>query len=271
MPQSKKFLALWDSRMQPTRTILMAQCGQCIFICQPRNEERDTKGSLIDYEFHKIKRTVLYAFVKCYGVHLCTGANNPVSTTASTRLPEQNETIHVIQMLRQEACNGQMHDLAHVLTQSCLAHPLTKKSVSPSLLISTFQTGVLREVDTYPPFSSTVQHKAFVTDVLYPDPKATEDYWTHLMCGSSKIAKTQMCHKSCGKEVNGGCCIYAVALWFEVREGSRLSDYWQQRTKSQLRHVHVTPRETLFTPVHAPRGSCDSCSMQGDSQELPQW
>ena len=51
-----------------------SQRGQCIFICQPRNKERDTRGSLIDYESHKIKRTVLsttvaelYAFMKCYG------------------------------------------------------------------------------------------------------------------------------------------------------------------------------------------------------------
>ena len=38
---------------------------------------------------------------------------------------------------------------------------------------------------------------------------------------------------------------------FEMREGSRLSDYWQQRTKSQLCRAHVTPRKTLFTPSHA--------------------
>ena len=89
-----------------------------------------------------------------------TDANNLVTTAASTRLPEQKETIHMIQMLRQEACSGQMHDLAHVLTQYCLADPLTKKSVSPTLLISTVQTGILREVDTHPLFRSTVQHKA---------------------------------------------------------------------------------------------------------------
>ena len=119
-----------------------SQRGQCIFTCQPRNMERDTRGSLIDYESHKIKRTVLsttvaelHAFMKCYGsaqfyrrlwldmtaqpveVHLRTDANNLVTTAASTRLPEQKETIHMIQMLRQEACSGQMHDLAHVLTQ----------------------------------------------------------------------------------------------------------------------------------------------------------
>ena len=86
-------------------------------------------------------------------VHLRTDANNLITTAASTRLPEQKETIHMTQMLRQEACSGQMHDLAHVLTQYCLADPLTKKSVSATLLISTVQTGILREVDTHPPFS----------------------------------------------------------------------------------------------------------------------
>ena len=72
-----------------------------------------------------------------------------------------------------------MHDLAHVLTQYCLADPLTKKSVSPTLLISTAQTGVLREVDAHPPFTafrSTVQHKAFVTEIIHPDSDATEDH-----------------------------------------------------------------------------------------------
>ena len=170
-------------------------------------QDRDTKGSLIDYESHKIKRTVLsttvaelYAFMKRYGsvqfyrglcmdmsaqpveVHLRTDANNLVTTAASTRLPEQTETTHMIQMLRREACSGQMHDLAHVLTQRCPADPLTEKSVSPSQMISTVQTGVLHEVDTHPPFRSTVQHKAFVTEILHPDPDATEAYWARSMC-----------------------------------------------------------------------------------------
>ena len=69
-----------------------------------------------------------------------TDASNLVTTATSTHLPEQKETMHMIQMLRQEACSGQTHDLAHVLTKYCLADPLTKKSVSPSLLISTVQT-----------------------------------------------------------------------------------------------------------------------------------
>ena len=154
-------------------------------------------------------------------VHLRTDTNNLETTAASTRLPEQKETIHMIQMLRQEACSGQMHDLAHVLTQHCLADPLTKKSVSPSLLVNTVQTGVLHEVDSHPLFRSTIQHKAFVTDVLYPDPEATEDYWTRLMCGPvffknrkgtnasqllNKGGKSPLARES----LTGRCYVYAV-------------------------------------------------------------
>ena len=39
---------------------------------------------------------------------------------------------------------------------------------------------------------------------------------------------------------------------FETHGGSRLSGYWQQKTKTRLSRVHVTPRKTLFTPSHAP-------------------
>ena len=84
-------------------------------------------------------------------------------------------------------CSGLMHDLAHVLTQYCLADPQTKKSVSSSLLISTVRTGVLREIDVRPPFRAIVQHKASVSDVLYPDPEANEDYCTHLMSGRTGL------------------------------------------------------------------------------------
>ena len=87
-----------------------------------------------------------------------------------------------------------MHDLAHALIQYCLADPLTKKSFSPSLLIITVQTVVFREVDTHPHFRSTVQHKAFVTEIIYPDPDATEDYWAHLMCDPF-FFKIQNCAK----------------------------------------------------------------------------
>ena len=221
-------------------------------------------------------------------VHLRIDANNLVTTAASTRLPEQKETIHMIQMLRQEACSGQMHDLAHVLTQYCLADPLTKKSVSAALLISTVQTGILREVDTHPPFRSTVQHKAFITETIYSDVEATQDYWGHLMChpvyhkiqkGTMVSTPSEMGGKSplVSKEsLTGRCFVSATGpdgtrttsttlekplpslegmtgyIVFETHGGSRLSDYWQQKTKTRLSRVHVTPRKTLFTPSHAP-------------------
>ena len=45
-------------------------------------------------------------------VHMRTDANNLVTTASTTRLPEQKETIHMIQMLRKEACSGAIDDLA---------------------------------------------------------------------------------------------------------------------------------------------------------------
>ena len=182
-----------------------------------------------------------------------------------------------------------MYDLAHALTHYCLVDLLTKKFVSFSLFVSTIQTGVLREVDTHPLFRTTMQHKAFVTQVICPHPDAPEDedHWAHLMCGPVhfKLQKgTNVSHllKEGGKfpltkdPLTGKCYIYAVGpdgtltssttidksllsledmtgfIVFEMRESSRLSDYWQQRTKSQLCRVHVTPKKTLFTPSRAP-------------------
>ena len=107
---------LMVSLMPRTRTMLMAPRSVVSASSSVSRETRreTTKGSLIDYESHKIKRTVLsttvaelYAFMKCYGsaqfyrglwmdmtaqpleVHLRTDANNLVTTAASTRLPEQ--------------------------------------------------------------------------------------------------------------------------------------------------------------------------------------
>ena len=37
-------------------------------------------------------------------IHMRTDANNLVSTASTTHSPEQQETIHMIQMLRKEAC-----------------------------------------------------------------------------------------------------------------------------------------------------------------------
>ena len=61
--------------------------------------------------------------------------NNLVTTASTTHLPEQKETIHMIQMLRKESCSGSLDDLAHVVSADCLADALTKLSAmrfSPS-------------------------------------------------------------------------------------------------------------------------------------------
>ena len=58
-----------------------------------------------------------------------TDANNLVTTASTTHVPEQQETIHMIQMLRKEACSGAIADLSHIRTQWCLADCLTKKSL----------------------------------------------------------------------------------------------------------------------------------------------
>ena len=94
------------------------------------------RGSLVFFESTKIKRTTLsttvaelYALMQCFGtqmlrglwkdisgldveIHSRTDANDLVSTASTTRSPEQQETIHMIQMLRKEACSGAIADLS---------------------------------------------------------------------------------------------------------------------------------------------------------------
>ena len=76
-------------------------------------------------------------------IHMRTDANNRVSTASSTRLPEQKDTIHMIQMLRKEACSGGIIDLAHVRTEFCLADCLTKAGCKPDTLIEAVRTRIL--------------------------------------------------------------------------------------------------------------------------------
>ena len=96
-------------------------------------------GSLIDCESQKIKKTEfsatvaeLYSFMKCFGscqflrglwmeisgevanLHMRTVAKNLVTTARTIHLPQQEETILMISMLRKEACSGSIHDLAHI-------------------------------------------------------------------------------------------------------------------------------------------------------------
>ena len=99
-------------------------------------------------------------------LHLRTDANNLVTTAATTHLPEQRETMHMIQMLRKESCSGAIDDMAHVRTEVCLADCLTKKSAKPDVLIKAVGTGILPGVDVHPPFRDTLKHKAFVVSFL---------------------------------------------------------------------------------------------------------
>ena len=147
-----------------------------------------TRGSIIDYESHKITTTTqsttvaeLNALMKCFGtclllralwadisgeivpIHIRTDANNLVTTAQTTHLPEQKETHHVIQMLRHESNSGHLDDLSHIASEYCLADPLTKSTAKPDQLVSSITTGKLENVDTHPPFRSLLKHKAFLT------------------------------------------------------------------------------------------------------------
>jgi hypothetical protein len=99
-------------------------------------------------------------------IHIRTDANNLVTTASTTHVPEQQETIHMIQMLRKEACSGSIADLAHVNSEDCLADCLTKASANPTNLINAIMTGTLKNIDCHKPFREAVQHKAFLLQFL---------------------------------------------------------------------------------------------------------
>ena len=163
-----------------------------IFMSEPRKEKsRNARGSLIFFESTKIKRTTLsttaaelFALMKCYGrgqmlkglikditghsceIHMGAGANDLVTTASTTHVPEQQETIHMMQMLWKEACSGSVADLSHIRTQWCLADCLTKKSANPQAFIDSVRQGVLKGVDAHPPFRTLVEHKAYLRSLL---------------------------------------------------------------------------------------------------------
>ena len=168
-----------------------SQRGLCIFIAEPRRDDvHNARGSLVEYESHKIKKVTqsttvaeLYAFMKCFGnclflrglwmdmtattadIHMRTDAKNLVSTAQTTHLPQQKETIHMIQMLRHEAVQGSMQDLAHVVSTDMMADVLTKIDCVSGLraLKQAVETGILPNVDAQPNFREMIKnkHKAF--------------------------------------------------------------------------------------------------------------
>ena len=181
-----------------------SQRGQCVFLAESRRHgTAHARGSMVDYESQKIKKTVLsttvaelYAFMKCFGtcqflrglwmdltgcaveLHMRTDANNLVTTASTTHLPEQRETIHMINQLRTESCSGSIDDLAHVVSEDCLADCLTKASAKPQALIKAIDTGVLPNADKHPPFRELMKHKhkaysVFTEGALEIDPLVT--------------------------------------------------------------------------------------------------
>ena len=96
-------------------------------------------------------------------INMRTDANNLVTTAKTTHLPEQEETVHMINQLRHEACTGQIEDLAHVISTECLSDALTKKDASSDVLRNAVKIGRLVNVDKHPPFREIMQnkHKAY--------------------------------------------------------------------------------------------------------------
>ena len=130
-------------------------------------------------------------------IHIRTDANNLVSTASTTHSPEQQETIHMIQMLRKEACSGAIADLSHVRTEHCLSDCLTKRSANPRNLLNSVQTGWLKEIDSHPPFRSMIEHKAFMNSWL------RKEFPVSFVCAT--------CHVHAGETVRVSCQCSAVA------------------------------------------------------------
>ena len=99
-------------------------------------------------------------------VNMRTDANNLVTTASTTHLPEQKETIHMVQMLRKESSSGSIEDLAHVRTEHCLSDALTKNSAKPEALLKAVLTGILPTIDAHPPFRTLLKHKAYLASWL---------------------------------------------------------------------------------------------------------
>ena len=119
----------------------------------------------------------LYSFMKCFGscqflrglwmdssgevakIHMRTDAKNLVTTARTIHLSEHKETIHMISMLRKEACSVSI--LLIFQLKNCLADCLTKASAKADNLITAVKTGKLFEVDIHPNLRTLKEHKAF--------------------------------------------------------------------------------------------------------------
>ena len=103
----------------------------------------------------------------CVAIHMRTDASNLVITASTIRLPEQKETIHMIEMLRKESCSGQLDGLAHVSSADCLSDCLAKSSAKSDALYKSVSTGILPNLDMHPQFRSLLKLKAYLSKWLY--------------------------------------------------------------------------------------------------------
>ena len=90
-------------------------------------------------------------------IHMRTAAKNLVTTARTSHLPEQMETVHLISTLRKKSCAGNVHDLAHIPTQNCLA----EESLKADNLITAVKTRRFLNVDIHPNLTTLMEHKAF--------------------------------------------------------------------------------------------------------------
>ena len=125
-------------------------------------------------------------------VHIRTDANNLVTTASTTHQLEQKETMHLIQMLRKGSNSGQMHDLAHVRSEDCLADSLTKHSAKADELIKAVLTGNLLNVDAHPAFRTMLQNKAFLVEWLARNTKHGPDIIAFAGVGMGNLGMIRM-------------------------------------------------------------------------------
>ena len=113
-----------------------------IFIADEKVQgRRDTRGSLMFFDCQMLRGLWKDISRMDAEIHMRTDANNIVTTASTTHAPEQQEMIHMIQMLRKEACSGAIADLSHIRTEHCLWDCLTKKSANPKNLMDAVKSG----------------------------------------------------------------------------------------------------------------------------------
>ena len=86
-----------------------------------------------------------------------------------------------------------MRAISHVVSEYCLADPLTKHTAKPDELVRSIETGTLRQVDTHPPFRTLVKHKAFIADWVISALPEPHKIFTVLGEDVSDVVHTLLC------------------------------------------------------------------------------